>query len=163
VTAVAVFDRLLTRSPFAHVVSAALDEARARGDRRMGTEHLLLGLLGDPRSAPARALGVDLPAARAALDELELSALRAIGVDPGLVHGLAGLPRRHPPLTVATLTSGARSVVRLAVDATTARTRDTAPRHLLLALLDRGRPDPVAALVDHLGIDRDAVRARLAA
>jgi ATP-dependent Clp protease ATP-binding subunit ClpA len=163
VTAVAVFDRLLTRSPFARVVSAALDEARERGDRRMGTEHLLLGLLGDPASEAARALGVDLRDARAALDELELDALRTIGIDPGRVRGLAELPRQHPPLTVAALTTGARTVVRLAVDATTARTRGTAPRHLLLALLDRGRPDPVAELVDHLGVDRDAVRAQLAA
>jgi ATP-dependent Clp protease ATP-binding subunit ClpA len=159
---VAVFDRLLTRSPFAQVVTAALDEARARGDRRMGTEHLLLGLLGDPGSVPARALGVDLPTARAGLDELELAALRAIGLDPGPTRALAGLPRRHPPLTVAALTSGARSAVRQAVDATTTRTRAAAPRQLLLALLDRGRPDPVAALLDQLGVDRDAVRARLA-
>jgi ATP-dependent Clp protease ATP-binding subunit ClpA len=159
----AVFDRLLTRSPFAEVVTAALDEARRRGDRRMGTEHLLLGLLRDPGSEPARALGVDLPAARHALDELELAALRTVGIDPGRVRGLAELPRRHPPLTVAALTTGARTVVRLAVDGTTARTRGSAPRHLLLALLDRGRPDPVAELVDHLGVDRDAVRARLVA
>jgi hypothetical protein len=51
--------------------------------------------------------------------------------------------------------------VRRAVDATTARSRHTAPRHLLLALLERGHPDPVAALVDRLGVDRAAARQRL--
>lgn len=158
----AVFDRLLTRSPFAEVVTAALDEARRRGDRRMGTEHLLLGLLRDPGSAPARAVGVELGAARAALDELEATALRSIGIGARPLAELAALPRRHPPLTVAALTSGARTVLRTAVDATTARSRPTAPRHLLLALLDRGHPDPVAELVDHLGVDRAAVRERLA-
>jgi ATP-dependent Clp protease ATP-binding subunit ClpA len=158
----AMFDRVLTRSPFAEVVSAALDEARHRGDRRIGTEHLLLGLLRDPGSTPARALGVDLTTARAALDDLELAALRSIGIDPGRIRGLAGLPRRHPPLTVAALTSGGRAAVRRAVDATTVRTRDTAPRHLLLALLDRTRPDPVATLIAQLGIDPAAVRERLA-
>jgi hypothetical protein len=162
----AMFDRVLTRSPFAEVVSAALDEARHRGDRRIGTEHLLLGLLrdpgSDPGSTPARALGVDLTTARAALDDLELAALRSIGIDPGRIRGLAGLPRRHPPLTVAALTSGGRAAVRRAVDATTVRTRDTAPRHLLLALLDRTRPDPVATLIAQLGIDPAAVRERLA-
>jgi hypothetical protein len=157
----AVFDRLLTRSPFADVVRAALDEARLRGDRRMGTEHLLLGLLRAPGSPAARAFGVDLPTARAALDELELSALRTIGIDPDRIRALAELPRRHPQLTVAALTSGARAVVRLAVDATTARTRADAPGHLLRALLDRGYPDPVAALIDQLGVDRITVRARL--
>jgi ATP-dependent Clp protease ATP-binding subunit ClpA len=158
----AVVDRLLSRSPFAEVVTSALDEARRRGDRRMGTEHLLLGLLRDPGSAPARALGVELDAARTALDDLDAAALRSIGIDLRHVEGLADLPRRHPPLTVAALTSGARTVVRTAVDATTARTRPTAPRHLLLALLDRTRPDPVAELVDRLGVDRAAVRKRLA-
>ena len=51
-------DRLIAKSPFATVVTAALEESRRRGDRRLGTEHLLLGLLHDPDCA--RALGVDL-------------------------------------------------------------------------------------------------------
>ncbi len=32
-------------------VTAAVDEAHARGDRRVGTEHLLLGLLQVPHMA----------------------------------------------------------------------------------------------------------------
>jgi ATP-dependent Clp protease ATP-binding subunit ClpA len=150
------------RSPFARAVAAALDEARRRGDRRMGTEHLLLGLLHDPASAPARALGVDLATARAALDALDRDALQAIGIGTDAApDGPAGLPRRHPPVPASALTSGGRAVVRRAVDATTARTRHTGPRHLLLALLERGHPDPVAALVDRLGVDRAAVRGRV--
>ncbi|GGT03911.1 hypothetical protein DMB42_08250 [Nonomuraea sp. WAC 01424] len=148
------------KSPFAAVVSAALDEARQRGDRRLGTEHLLLGLLHAPGSEPARALGVDLATARAALDELDRVALRSIGLDLG--EAPRATPRRHPPISGTALTSSARTVVNTAIRATRTRTRPQVPRHLLLALLDQDGHDPVAHLIDHLGVDRAAVRARIA-
>src|SRR5262245_29909452 len=65
----------IAKSPIAAVVRSALEEARRRGDRRLSTEHLLLALLYDPAAAPARALGVDLETARAALDALDRAAL----------------------------------------------------------------------------------------
>jgi hypothetical protein len=43
-----------------------------------------------------------------------------------------------------------------------ALTRGRGPRHLLLALVDRPRPDPAAELLAELGVDPDEVRARLA-
>ncbi|NUP68945.1 MAG: hypothetical protein HOW71_43015, partial [Nonomuraea sp.] len=98
------------KSPFATVVSAALDEARERGDRRLGTEHLLLGLLRDPGSEPARALGVDLTGARAALDELDREALRSLGLDLGEAPPRP-TPRRHPAIPGTALTSSARAAV----------------------------------------------------
>ena len=153
------FERLTTRSPFAEVVTSALEEARRRGDRRMGTEHLLLGLLRHPPTATA--VGVDLDAARAALDDLDHAALRSIGIDTDRVPALADLPRRHPPITISAVTSGSRTALRHAVDSTGTRTRHLAPRYLLIELLDRESPDPVVELIDHLGVDRTAVRARL--
>ena len=42
----------------------ARDEAVRRGDRTIGTEHLVLALLVDPASPAARALGCDLDSAR---------------------------------------------------------------------------------------------------
>ena len=51
------------------VVLDAAEEARRRGDRRIGSDHLLLALLKDEDSVTARALGVDLPTARGALVE----------------------------------------------------------------------------------------------
>ncbi|MYS42867.1 hypothetical protein GTY23_16820, partial [Streptomyces sp. SID5998] len=42
-------------------VTSAVDEASLRGDRRIGTEHLLLGVLHEPGAA--RALGADLDSA----------------------------------------------------------------------------------------------------
>lgn len=143
------------------VLTSAAQEARQRGDRRLGTDHLLLGLLHDPDSRVARALGVDLASARAALDALDRSALAAVGVEVG---GLGILPqqaggRRHLPLT-----SGARAVMKSAIDQTrhdgTARIES---RQFLLALLDRESPDPAAELLTTLGVDVAQVRSRLQA
>jgi ATP-dependent Clp protease ATP-binding subunit ClpA len=55
------------------VIDLAREEAERLGHRYVGPEHLLLGLLRDGRSQAARILqahGVDLAAARAALDRL---------------------------------------------------------------------------------------------
>ncbi|MFG1942148.1 Clp protease N-terminal domain-containing protein [Nonomuraea sp. NPDC048826] len=148
------------KSPFAVAVKAAMEEARQRGDRKMGTEHLLLGLLRDPEGAPARALGVRAETARAALDALDRAALRAIGIEPGETPDAR--PRKHPALPGTALTSSARAVIEQAARATSRKTRDrTGPSAVLVALLDRSYPDPVARLIDHLGVDRATVRSRL--
>ncbi|MFG1617154.1 Clp protease N-terminal domain-containing protein [Nonomuraea wenchangensis] len=146
------------KSAFGVIVKAAVQEARERGDRRMGTEHLLLGLL--HHEPVARALDVDVTRARAALGDLDREALGMLGVDVGA--DLSARPRKHPPLGGGSLTSNARAVVDRAVKGTTMRSRSEAPRIMALALLDRERPDPVAQLIDRLGIDRGAARARLA-
>ena len=150
-------DRLIAKSPFAAAVTAALEESRRRGDRRLGTEHLLLGLLHDPDGVPARALGVDLDAARAALDRLDRAALAALGID---VEGLrpAVVPPRRGRLTPGALTSNARAVVNAAIRGVP-RPRD--PAGLLRALLTVSPPDPAADLLAELGVDRQAVRKRL--
>ena len=62
-------------------VTAALEEARHRGDRRLGTEHLLLGVLHARELDPLGELGLDLPRARAALAALDVAALAAVGMD----------------------------------------------------------------------------------
>jgi hypothetical protein len=136
----------MAKNPLVDVVAAALVEARRRGDRRLGTEHLLLGLIDR-----IDAYGGHLPAARAALDALDREALAAIGIDPSALPQLDELPRHHPPVTLAMQTAGAREALRCAVAATTVRTRQTASTHLLRALQDRPRPDPVAALIERLG------------
>lgn len=145
---------------WAAVVKRALAEARQRGDRRLGTEHLLLGLIGDPQSEAARALGVELERAREALDALDRAALASIGLDVGGLR-LASLrpARKRPPLT-----SAARSVLIGAMEqAARTRTRRPTSRHMLLALLACEPPDPAAALLAQLGVDRALVRERLAA
>ena len=81
------------------VLTSAAKEARRRGDRRLGTDHLLLGLLHDEDSRAARALGVSLADARAASDALDVAALAAVGIeiqDPG-ERSPAPFGRRLPP------------------------------------------------------------------
>src|SRR6202044_4252463 len=57
------------------------EEARRRGDRRTGTDHLLLALLEDPSIEIV--LGVNLQQARQALESLDHEALGALGMESG--------------------------------------------------------------------------------
>lgn len=142
-------------SPFVSVVKAAQDEARLRGDRRLGTEHLFLGLLHDPVAAGA--IGVDLISGRAALAALDNAALAAIGIELGDVRAGRVVPaRKRPPLT-----SNARAVLNKAVRMSRVGTRRMAAMYLLVALLDLTPPDPVADLMGQLGIDPADVRGRV--
>src|SRR5260221_9395240 len=95
------------------VLTSATEEARRRGDRRLGTDHLLLGLLHDEDSAAAQALGVSLADARAASDALDRAALAAVGVQvKTLGEGPpASFGRRFPPPT-----SGPLAVFPRAID-----------------------------------------------
>ena len=146
------------KSSLSTIIKAAIEEARLRGDRRMGTAHLLLGLLHHDESA--RALGIDVATARAALDDLDRAALRMLGLEVG---DLAKTPRKHPRIPDTALTSGARAVLNQAIKATTAKTRDAeVPRHLTLGLLAQPQSDPAAQLLDQLQIDRATVRSRIA-
>ncbi|WP_125610650.1 Clp protease N-terminal domain-containing protein [Specibacter cremeus] len=149
------FDRL---SPAARdVITAGTDEAYRCGDRRLGTDHLLLGLFHDP--ATAALIGVDLQRARAESGALDRQALAAIGVNLGASEPAApARAGRHAPLT-----SGVRAVIPRALDLAAAEAaRRVEPRHLLLALLERAEPDPAAVLLAALGLDRAGLRARAA-
>jgi hypothetical protein len=59
----------------------ASEEARRRGDRRTGTDHLLLALLEDPSIEAL--LGVSLQQARQAHESLDHEALVALGLGSG--------------------------------------------------------------------------------
>ncbi|SCG68302.1 Clp protease N-terminal domain-containing protein [Micromonospora inositola] len=139
-------------------VTAALEEARHRGDRRLGTEHLLLGVLHARELAPLGALGLNLPRARAALEALDVAALAAVGID------VRGVERAPVPLSGkrTPFTSAARTALRRAVGVTREQgSRRIRPAHLLLAILECAPPDPAAEVFRELGVDRSAVRAQL--
>jgi ATP-dependent Clp protease ATP-binding subunit ClpA len=143
------------------VLTSAAEEARRRGDRRLGTDHLLLGLLHDQDSPVAAALGIDLGSARTALDALDRAALSAVGVN---VDHLAQLPRPVHARRLLPLTSGARAVIKRTVEEThRTKSRRIETRQFLLALLERERPDPAAELLQALKVDRSQVRSRLSA
>ena len=137
-------------------VTASADEARRRGDRRIGTDHLLLGLLHDPASAEV--LGVTIDAAREKSAALDRDALAAIGID---LEGYSPSPKIKVGIRTP-FTSGSRAVMERTLRLTTAeKSRRIAPKHLLLALLERQQPDPAATLLTELGVDRAEVTRRL--
>ena len=162
-------------NPWATAVYAR-EEARRRGNRRVGTEDLVLGLLREPDVALV--LGCDLGAAREALDAMDREALVAIGIDRPL--DAPPVPTREPAL------SGRRAVLKAVltdplpmtpvakraleeggkddrgrwVD-TRQKARGWSRERVLIALLSLAPPDPAAALLDALDVDRAAVGARL--
>jgi len=164
-------------NPWATAVYAR-EEARRRGNRRVGTEDLVLGLLRDPDVA--QVLGYDLGAAREALDAMDREALLAVGINRPL--DAPPVPTREPAL------SGRRAVVKAVLTdhlpmtpvakrameqaGTDRRHRhgsrapwDPSPRwsreRVLVALRALALPDPAAALFAALHVDRAVVSARL--
>lgn len=138
-------------------VEDARYEAERRGDRRIGSDHLLLALLQDDELA--QLVGVDAAAAHDAADQLDRTALAAIGLTLEFQPtGRATLGRRVPLMT-----AGGKAVIQQALaKAAAEKARTITSRHLLLALLDRHEPDPAATLLAALSIDPPALRARLA-
>lgn len=140
------------------VVEDARHEAARRGDRRLGTDHLLLALLHEDELA--RAVGVDAASAAEAANQLDRDALTAIGLDLGTFRPTAhaAASKRVP------LTAGAKETLQQTlVSAAAEKARAVTSRHILLALLDRREPDSAAALLAALAVDRAAVRESLAA
>lgn len=134
----------------------ARDEAIRRGDRVVGTEHMLLALFVDPESPAARAIGCDLGSARAVLDALDHQALAAIGVQPTIT---AGPVTVRPPGTLR-LTPAAKAI--FTGIPTVSRDRRDGLGIVLNALLALRCPDPAAELLAALGVDPAAVSARFA-
>jgi hypothetical protein len=144
------------RTGLGRVYLDATAEARRCGDRRVGTEHLVLALLADPDSTTARAIGVDLESARAALALLDQQALAYVGIhlsfSPSTPSGRPAERLRLTPAARGVFTGLAR---------TRFRGERTGFSHVLLALLARVPPDPAAVLLDAIGVDRAEVRNRL--
>ena len=149
----------------------AREEARRRGDRRVGTEHLLLALLVEPEVASA--VGVDPRTARVARDEMDREALRAVGLDitldpPPLPDAE---PARRPPRPTfravwqgrLPLTPAAKTILQeSSKEMRGFGGHHLGPQRVLEVLLQRERPDPAAELLARLGIDPETVRSRLA-
>jgi ATP-dependent Clp protease ATP-binding subunit ClpA len=146
----------LTADARKRVLTSAAEEAQRRGDRRLSTDHLLLGLLHEPSAA--KLLGVDLEAARRASSDLDRAALSAVGFEANdLDSPLPIRSRRRPPFT-----SGAREVLKRSVEeARATKSRAIDARHLLLGILTRERPDPAAELLAALEVDVTDARERL--
>jgi hypothetical protein len=144
----------------------ASEEARRRGARRTGTEHLLLAVLEDP-SAEA-ALGVSLQQARQALDSLDHQALGALGLRPGAdapALPMRAVPRKPRFRDVATkdhlrMTPAAKKLLEDAVRPNRRKLRVTA-QQVLAQILTLQPPDPAAVLLGALGVNTPEARRRL--
>src|ERR1700753_3757392 len=144
----------------------ASEEARRRGDRRTGTDHLFLAVLADPSIEIV--LGVSLQQARQTLEWLDHEALGALGLGPGT--DAPALPMRPVPTEPGVrdvmrkdpfrLTPAAKKVLEAAVKPNRRKTQVTAEQ-VLAQILTLQPPDPAAVLLGALGVDSSDVRRRL--
>jgi hypothetical protein len=144
----------------------ASEEARRRGDRRTGTDHLLLALLEDPSIGVV--LGVSLQQARQALESLDQEALGVLGLESGT--DAPPLPMRTVPKKPKLrdivqkdrlrMTPAAKKVLEDAVKPNRRKTQVTA-QQVLARILALQPPDPAAALLGALGVNTSEVRRRL--
>ena len=144
----------------------ASEEARRRGDRRTGTDHLVLALLEDPSIEVA--LGVSLQQARQALESLDHEALGALGLGSGT--GAPPLPMRVVPKKPTIrdiakkdrlrMTPAAKKVLEDAARPNRRKLQVTA-QQVLAQVLTLQPPDPAAVLLGALGVNTPEVWRRL--
>ena len=148
----------------AEVLAAATAIARRRGETRLGTDHLLMGVV-TAGIEIARAAGLSVERLQDALDRLDGSALGAFGIDAApdawrmpseLAESLRSRPRRHRPKSRRhlPLSAGAkqslRKSLRVALDH---RHRRVTTNHLLAALSTAGQNDPAIRLLRTSAVD----------
>ena len=147
-------------------VRNAVAIASERGDARVGTEHLLAGVAGTA-SAAAELLdrmGGGSDRIRNAINDLEMSALAAVGIDGDAIRfGPAGSEwlrrKRHIPLNRA-----AKRVLEDSLrEALTRKHRHIGSEHILAALTSTGSGDPARRILTGLGIDVSDLRRGLGA
>ena len=144
----------------------ASEEARRRGDRRTGTDHVLLALLEDPSTEAV--LGVSLQQARQALDSLDQEALGALGLGPGVdapALPMRAVPKKPRLRDIAKknrlrMTPAAKKVLEDASKPNRRRIYVTG-QQVLAQILTLQPPDPAAVLLEALGVNTSEVRRRL--
>ena len=144
----------------------AMEEARRRGDRRYGTDHILLALFEDPSIEVV--LGVSLEQARQAIDSLDQEALGALGLRSGAAAPplpMRAVPKKPRIRDVAKkdrlrITPVAKKVLEDAVKPNRRKAQVTA-QQVLAQILTLQPPDPAAELLGALGVNTSEVGRRL--
>ncbi|MBV9040773.1 MAG: hypothetical protein JOZ68_07200 [Acidimicrobiia bacterium] len=144
----------------------ASEEARRRGDRRTGTDHVLLALLEDPSIEAA--LGVTLQQARRALESLDHEALGALGLGSAIdapplqMRAVPKKPRIRDVMNKDRLrmTPAVKKALQDAVKPNRRKTQVTA-QQVLAQILTLQPPDPASVLLGALGVNTSEVRRRL--
>jgi hypothetical protein len=145
----------------------ASEEARRRGDRRTGTDHLLLALLEDPSTEIV--LGVSLQQSRQALESLDREALGALGLGAGADAPplpMRAVPKKPRIRDVAQrdrfrMTPAAKKVLEEAYKPKGHRKLQVTGLEVLAQILTLQPPDPAAMLLGALGVNASEVRSRL--
>lgn len=143
----------------------ATEEARRRGDRRTGTDHVLLALLENPSIEIE--LGVTLSQAREALDSLDREALATLGLGsdadaPELAMRAVATKPRFRDVAQRNrfrMTPAAKKVLEAASKPNRRRIMATA-QQVLAQILTLQSPDPVAVLLGALGVNSSEVQRR---
>jgi hypothetical protein len=144
---------------------AAREEARQHGDHKVGTDHLLLGLLRDHEMESI--LGTTLDLALAATMSRDKAALAAIGFTADVE---APLLRRRPLPLRPTIKAVLKDRLPLTPAAKAVLTDAGRPmrrgRHItagdvLARLVQNVPPDPAASLLAGLDVDVHAVKLRI--
>jgi hypothetical protein len=145
----------------------ASEEARRRGDRRTGTDHILLALFED--SSIEAVLGVSLQQARQALDSLDREALGTLGL--GSAAEAPALPMRAVPKKPTIrdvakkdrfrMTPAAKKVLEEAYKPKGHRKLQVTAPEVLAQILALQPPDPAAVLLGALGVNTPEVLRRL--
>jgi hypothetical protein len=146
----------------------ASEEARRRGDRRTGTDHLLLALFEDPSIEVV--LGVNLQQAREALDSLDHEALGALGLGAGAEAPplpMRAVPKKPRIRDVAKrdrfrMTPAAKKVLEQAYKPKGHRKLQVTGPEVLAQILNLQPPDPAAVLLGALGVNSSEVLRELA-
>jgi len=144
----------------------ASEEARRRGDRRTGTDHVLLALLEDPSIEAV--LGVSLQQARQALESLDQEALGALGLGSGTDAPplpMRAVPKKPTIRDIAKkdrlrMTPAAKKVLEEAARPNRRKLQITA-QQVLAQVLTLQPPDPAAVLLGALSVNTSEVRRRL--
>jgi hypothetical protein len=144
----------------------ASEEARRRGDRRTGTDHLLLALLED--SSIEVVLGVSLQQARQALESLDHEALGALGLGSGTDAPplpMRAVPKKPRLRDVAQkdrlrMTPAAKKVLEKASKPNRRRLQVTA-QQVLAQILTLQPPDPAAEILGALAVNTSEVLRQL--
>jgi hypothetical protein len=148
------------------IVLRAGEEARRRGDRRTGTDHLLLALLEEPSIEVV--LGVSLEQARQVLESLDHQALGTLGLGSGT--DAPSLPMRAVPKKPRFRDIAQKDRIRMAPAAKKVledaakpnrRKLQITAQQVLAQILTLQPPDPAAALLSALGVNTSEVRRRL--
>ncbi len=146
----------------------ASEEARRRGDRRTGTDHLLLALLEEPSIEAV--LGVNLQQARQALDLLDHEAMGALGLGAGADAPpipMRAVPKKPRIRDVAKkdrfrMTPAAKKVLEQAYKPKGHRKLQVTGPEVLTQILALQPPDPAAVLLGALGVNTSEVLRELA-